>query len=39
MDIIVSQSTPVYAPADGYIYEIKSPSSNSLSYLIIIHNY
>ncbi|MFA7284201.1 MAG: peptidoglycan DD-metalloendopeptidase family protein [Candidatus Absconditabacterales bacterium] len=39
VDIIVSQSTPVYAPADGYIYEIKSPSSNSLSYLIIIHNY
>jgi murein DD-endopeptidase MepM/ murein hydrolase activator NlpD len=39
IDILTPQWTEVYAPADWYIYDIKSPEGMSLSYLIIIHNY
>lgn len=39
IDIIIPQGTEVYSPADGYIYDLKSPDGLSLSYLIIIHKY
>jgi murein DD-endopeptidase MepM/ murein hydrolase activator NlpD len=39
IDIIVPQGTEVYAPADGYIYDLKKPEGVSLGYVIIIHNY
>ncbi len=39
IDIITPQWTPIYAPAQGYIYDMKSPGGSSLSYLIIIHSY
>ena len=39
IDIIVPQSTTVYSPADGYVYDVKNPDGVSLSYIIIIHQY
>ena len=39
IDIIVPQGTNVYSPADGYVYDVKTPDGISLSYVIIIHQY
>lgn len=39
IDLIIPQGSEVYAPSDGYIYEVNQPQGVSLGYLIIIHNY
>lgn len=39
IDILLSQWTPIYAPADGYVYELVDKDGISLNYLILVHNY
>ncbi len=39
MDIILPQWTPIYAPADWYVYELIDKDGISLNYIILVHNY
>lgn len=39
IDIILPQWTPIYAPADWYVYDLIDKDGVSLNYIILVHNY
>lgn len=39
IDIILPQWTPIYSPADGYVYDLIDKDGVSLNYIILVHNY